>query len=47
MRTLIGSDGHLYRNELCLDTTNGPTVASMDLVSSKLKKDKQEKELLG
>ena len=31
MRTFTGSDGHFYRNELCMDTTNGPTVASDDL----------------
>lgn len=31
MRTFTGSDGRLYRNELCLDTTNGSTVAYEDL----------------
>lgn len=31
MRTFTGSDGRLYRNELCLDTTNGDTLASRDL----------------
>lgn len=31
MRTFTGSDGRFYRNELCIDTTNGPTVASEDL----------------
>lgn len=31
MRTFTGSDGRFYRNELCLDTTNGPTIASEDL----------------
>ena len=31
MRTFTGSDGRFYRNELCLDTTNGPTIASVDL----------------
>lgn len=31
IRTFIGSDGHFYRNELCLDTTNGETVASLAL----------------
>lgn len=31
MRTFTGSDGRFYRNELCLDTTNGETVASKDL----------------
>ena len=29
IRTFEGSDGHFYRNELCLDTTNGNTVASL------------------
>ena len=31
MRTFTGSDGRFYRNELCMDTTNGPTLASEDL----------------
>ena len=31
IRTFKGSDGHFYRNELCLDTTNGDTVASLAL----------------
>lgn len=31
MRTFTGSDGRFYRNELCMDTTNGSTVASEDL----------------
>lgn len=31
MRTFTGSDGRFYRNELCMDMTNGPTVASEDL----------------
>ena len=31
MRTFTGGDGRFYRNELCMDTTNGPTVASEDL----------------
>lgn len=31
MRTFTGSDGRFYRNELCMDTTNGPTIASEDL----------------
>lgn len=31
MRTFTGSDGRFYRNELCMDTTNGPTIASTDL----------------
>ena len=31
MRSFTGSDGRFYRNELCLDTTNGETLASRDL----------------
>ena len=31
MRTFKGSDGRFYRNELCLDTTHGDTIASRDL----------------
>ena len=31
MRTFTGSDGRFYRNELCMDTTNGSTIASEDL----------------
>lgn len=31
MRTFLGSDGRFYRNELCLDATNGSTVASEDI----------------
>ena len=33
MRSFTGSDGWPYRNELCLDVTNGETVASRDLGS--------------
>lgn len=33
MRTFTGSDGRFYRNELCLDTTNGETVAFRALKS--------------
>ncbi len=43
MRTFIGSDNRFYRNELCLDTTNGETVASKDL--KKLKIGTKENEL--
>lgn len=39
-----GSDGRYYRNELCLDTTNGDTVASADL--AKMTLDADEKELM-
>lgn len=38
MRSFIGSDGRFYRNELCLDTTNGPTKASSDLAALHLNK---------
>lgn len=41
IRSLDGSDGRLYRNELCLD---GDTIASKDL--EKLEKGDKEKELL-
>lgn len=44
MRTLIGSNGHFYRNELCLDTTNGETIASKDL--SKMKMNNTEKKII-
>lgn len=30
-RTLKGTDNRFYRNELCLDTTNGETIASIKL----------------
>lgn len=44
MRTFMGSDGRFYRNELCLDGTNGETIALRDI--KKLVKNKDEKELL-
>ena len=44
MRTFAGSDGRFYRNELCLDTTNGGTLASADI--AKLKANADEKRLL-
>lgn len=31
MRSFTGSDNRFYRNELCLDTTNGETLASVAL----------------
>lgn len=31
MRTFKGSDGRFYRNELCLDDTNGATIATTDI----------------
>lgn len=42
--SFTGSDGRYYRNELCFDTTNGDTVASVDLARMSL--DDEEKELL-
>ena len=44
MRTFMGSDGRFYRNELCLDGTNGETIALRDI--KKLVKNNDEKELL-
>lgn len=43
LRTFTGTDNRFYRNELCLDTTNGETVASSDL--KKLNVSVKEKEL--
>lgn len=31
MRTFTGSDGRFYRNELCMDATNGSTIALDEL----------------
>lgn len=36
MRSFEGSDGRFYRNELCLDTTNGQTLASKAIRALKL-----------
>lgn len=33
MCTFTGSDGRFYRNELCLDGTNGETIALRDIKS--------------
>ena len=41
--SFTGSDGRYYRNELCLDTTNGSTQASSDLNTDKFTA--QEKKL--
>ena len=43
-RSFKGSDGRFYRNELCLDTTNGETVASKDI--KKIKPNETEKKIL-
>ena len=44
MRTFTGSDGRFYRNELCLDGTNGETIALRDI--KKLEANKKEKDIL-
>lgn len=44
MRTFLGSDGRFYRNELCLDITNGKTIAYKDIQD--LISDNQEIKLL-
>lgn len=44
MRSFIGSDGRFYRNELCLDGTNGETIALLDI--KKLVQSDKEKALL-
>lgn len=44
MREFIGSDGRHYKNQLCLDNTNGETLASKNLHS--MKKNEGEKTLL-
>lgn len=44
MRTFTGSDGRFYRNELCLDDTNGATIATTDI--KKLIPNAFEKKLL-
>lgn len=41
MRTFTGTDGRFYRNELCLDITNGPTLASVDIKNLKLNNDEE------
>lgn len=42
MRTFTGSDGRFYRNELCLDTTNGQTIASKDITGLRANEAEQE-----
>ncbi len=44
MRTFSGSDGRFYRNELCLDRTNGETIALKDIKT--LKTNKKEQDIL-
>ncbi len=44
MREFEGSDGKDYKNQLCLDTTNGNTLASKALKTMKMSE--EEKELL-
>ncbi len=44
MRTFTGSDGRFYRNELCLDGTNGETLALRDI--KKLDLNDREKKIM-
>lgn len=44
MRTFKGSDGRFYKNELCLDDTNGATIATSDI--KKLSPNAAEQKLL-
>lgn len=44
MREFVGSDGRHYKNQLCLDTTNGETLASYKLKD--MKKSEEEKIML-
>lgn len=44
MRSFTGSDKRFYRNELCLDITNGETIAIKDL--QKLKTNEEEQKLV-
>ena len=44
MREFIGSDGRYYKNQLCLDTTNGETLAWKKI--KLMQKNKYEKVLL-
>lgn len=39
--SFTGSDNRYYRNELCFDTTNGDTVASIDLAKMTLDEDEE------
>ena len=41
MQTFTGSDGRFYKNELCLDSTNGETIATLTLKELQM----QEKEI--
>ena len=43
MREFVGSDGKEYKNQLCLDTTNGKTLASESLKA--MEKNEEEKKL--
>ena len=42
MRTFTGSDGRFYRNELCLDNTNGETIATKDITQLHITKKENE-----
>lgn len=39
--SFTGSDNRYYRNELCFDTTNGDTIASIDLAKMTLDEDEE------
>ena len=43
MRSFTGSDSRFYRNEICLDTTNGDTLASIELEKMTNKTELEEK----
>ncbi len=40
-REFIGSDGRIYRNQFTLDTTNGNTLAAIDIKKMKMNADEQ------
>ena len=41
MRSLIGSDNRYYRNELCLDNSNGETIACRDIKNLQLNNEEE------
>jgi hypothetical protein len=44
IRSFTGSDARFYRNELCLDTTNGSTLASKEI--EKMTLDEREQKMM-
>ena len=42
MRTFTGSDGRFYRNEICLDDSNGETLALRDIKKLQLNDTEQK-----